>query len=271
MKVLSLYCGAGGIDEGLKQTGIRTTLAIDCDKDCIESIKLNHNCETICSKVEEVVPLLGKFDIIVGGPPCPEFSNGNPRRNYDATQVNLFWDIIDKIKPKFWLMENVINVIKICKREPNYILDCSYFGVPQSRARRFYTNIPKPEEQEQTSLDKILDVYGYTSNTGFSKCNQYVVSRRTNEPTKTIQVAVSLRLTDKPVFSKKYKHLPQDYKTIHIFTNNELKLIQGFPNRYKFFGNKQSVKRQIANAVPPPVIKCIFNQITLPLIRDVSK
>jgi len=271
MKVLSLYCGAGGMDEGLKQAGLKTTLAIDCEKDCIKTIKLNHDCETLCCKIEDIESF-DDYDVIVGGPPCPEFSNGNPKRNYDAKQINLFWEIVDKIKPKFWLMENVMNVIRVCERQPNYLLDCSFFGVPQSRVRRFYTNIRKPQKQKgkQTSLDSVLPFNGYTSNSGFGNCNQYLISRKTSEPTKTIQVAVSLRLTDKPVYSKKYHNLPQDYKVIHVFTNEELKLIQGFPKDYQFFGNKQSIKRQIANAVPPPIIKAIFEQILIPqpLIRS---
>jgi len=41
LRVLSLYCGAGGIDEGLKQAGIKTTLAIDMEKDCIKTVELS--------------------------------------------------------------------------------------------------------------------------------------------------------------------------------------------------------------------------------------
>ena len=55
MKVLSLYCGAGGIDEGLKQAGIKTTLAIDVWKDACETMKLNHqDTEILCDKVSNI-------------------------------------------------------------------------------------------------------------------------------------------------------------------------------------------------------------------------
>jgi len=37
LKVLSLYSGPGGIDEGLKQAGLKTSLAIDISKDAIGS------------------------------------------------------------------------------------------------------------------------------------------------------------------------------------------------------------------------------------------
>jgi len=262
MKALSLYCGAGGIDEGLKQVGVKTICAIDSWSDACRTFELNHpDTQMICGKVIDCLDILPEADIIVGGPPCPEFSNANTSRTYDPTEVNLFWQIVDKVKPKFWLMENVINVIKVCKREPNYVLDCSYYGVPQSRQRRFFTNIPKPLPQKQIGLDSIIKIDGFTSNSGFKKCNQYLISRKSNEPCKTLQIASTLRVTDKPVYSTKYPNLPQDYKVTHIFSNDELKLIQGFPKDYKFYGNKQSVKAQICNAVPPPVIKSISQQI----------
>ena len=64
MKVLSLYCGAGGVDQGLKQAGIKTTLAIDYVEDCCKTMKLNHDCEVICAKVSDYKDSLGDFDIV---------------------------------------------------------------------------------------------------------------------------------------------------------------------------------------------------------------
>src|SRR3989304_7126520 len=145
MRVLSLYCGAGGIDEGLKQAGIKTSLAIDCERDCIETIKLNHECETIISKIEDVESSLDNFDIIVGGPPCPEFSRAKVSRTLDPTEVNRFWSIVEKIKPKYFLMENVQDVIKVCNKK-NYLINCADYGVPQTRLRRIFTNLPLPRQ-----------------------------------------------------------------------------------------------------------------------------
>lgn len=143
MKVLSLYCGGGGIDQGLKQAGFETTLAIDIDKDCCETMKLNFGCEVICGKVSDVKDTLSYFDIIVCGPPCPEFSVAKHDKTYDPTEVNFCWDIIDRINPKYYLMENVPGVIKVCKRR-NFVLNSADYGVPQTRYRRFFTNLPEP-------------------------------------------------------------------------------------------------------------------------------
>lgn len=157
MKVLSLYCGAAGIDEGLRQAGIKTTLAIDSDQLCIETVKLNHDCETIVGKVHENINSFGDFDIVVGGPPCPEFSRAKTERTFDDTEIKNFWDVIRLIKPKYWLMENVQDVIKVCT-ERNFLINCANYGTPQTRVRRFFTNLQKPKHTHSRTPSQ--DLFG---------------------------------------------------------------------------------------------------------------
>ena len=144
MRAVSIYSGSGGIDIGLRDAGIKTTLAIDHEHDCVMSIRLNFGCEVICDEMQNVKGSIGRADIIVGGPPCPDFSRANVKRNYDAVDVNLFWEIVDEVKPKYFLMENVPDVIKVCKRK-NFQINCANYGTPQTRIRRFYTNLPEPK------------------------------------------------------------------------------------------------------------------------------
>jgi DNA (cytosine-5)-methyltransferase 1 len=143
----------------LKQAGILTTTAIDHNKDACETFKLNHpQAEVICGKVVDYKFSLSNYDIIVGGPPCPEFSRAKSGRTYDTCEVNNFWDIIDSlVKPKYHLMENVPDIIKVLKR-PNYLINCADYGTPQTRERRFYTNIPMPKQTH--SKTPSLDLHG---------------------------------------------------------------------------------------------------------------
>ena len=51
-------------------------------------------------------------DLVICGPPCTEFSDANPRIDRselapDMSVVNACLDIIDYIKPTWWLLENV--------------------------------------------------------------------------------------------------------------------------------------------------------------------
>jgi len=155
MRVVSLYSGAGGIDIGLKEAGIKTTLAIDHDHDCVMSIRLNFGCEVICDEVKDIRGSIGKADLIVGGPPCPDFSRANINRNYDAVDVDLFWEIVDEVKPKYFLMENVPDVIKVCHRK-NFKINCADYGTPQTRIRRFYTNLPEPKRTHSRNPSNTL-------------------------------------------------------------------------------------------------------------------
>lgn len=304
MKVLSLYCGAGGIDQGLKQAGIKTTLAIDYVQDCCDTMKLNHDCEIICGKVSDYKESLSDFDLVVGGPPCPEFSNAKKDRSYDPKEVNVFWEIVDRIKPKYHLMENVPGVAEVCKRR-NFLLNSADYGTPQTRFRRFFTNLQPPTkshsefpsqtlfdqndvkkwvsvrealgikgtlEDRKTSFGEGMRTYDaekpsftlladsriWISPSGFKKKNAKLISRTIDEPCQTIVVAGNLRFTDKPLHSQKYHQYKQEEYQSRKLTNEEIAILQGFPGDYKFAGNKQSITRQIGNAVPSQIVAALF-------------
>jgi len=219
MRVLSLYCGAGGMDEGLKQVGIKTTLAIDCEKDCIETMKLNHGCETIIGKVTDYLESFSDFDVIVGGPPCPEFSRAKADRSFDTTEINNFWSIVDKCKPKYHMMENVQDIIQVLKRQ-NFLVNCADYGVPQTRVRRFYTNLLLPKQthsktpssdlfgnpiQKWVSVKEALGLDGriYISSYGYSTQNRENITRNIDEPADTVVVANEMRITNYKIKSLK--------------------------------------------------------------------
>jgi len=92
MKILSLYSGGGGIDEGLKQAEIKTDIAIDYNYDACRTLKMNHpDTEVICGgRVGDYVESLPKASIVVGGPPCPEFSRANIGRTFNMCEINNF-------------------------------------------------------------------------------------------------------------------------------------------------------------------------------------
>ena len=146
MRIVSLFCGAGGIDEGLRQAGYKTSLAIDSDKDACASLKANHpEAEVECAVVADMKSTIGKADMVVGGPPCPEFSTANVVRTNDPTEVNLFWKIVKETKARYWLMENVRGVQAVLgHRTDGHLVCCADYGVPQMRYRMIYSNLPVP-------------------------------------------------------------------------------------------------------------------------------
>lgn len=98
--------------------------------------------------------------IVCGGPPCQGLSGFNRFRNKDKplqdeknNQVTVFMDIIDYLKPKYVLMENVVSLLGFAKGfvgryavarlvNKNYqarlgIMAAGAYGVPQCRYRVF--------------------------------------------------------------------------------------------------------------------------------------
>ncbi|XP_047977309.1 DNA (cytosine-5)-methyltransferase CMT1-like isoform X2 [Salvia hispanica] len=107
-----------------------------------------------------ILPLPGTVDVVCGGPPCQGISGFNRFRNKDAPledpknkQLVVFMDIVSHLKPKFVLMENVVDLVKFaggflgryamgCLVGMGYqarmgMMAAGAYGLPQFRMRVF--------------------------------------------------------------------------------------------------------------------------------------
>ncbi|PIA29804.1 hypothetical protein AQUCO_05800108v1 [Aquilegia coerulea] len=95
------------------------------DDDTWEPITGLKNCEesirdfVIRGYNLNILPLSGAVDVICGGPPCQGISGFNRFRNKDEPledpknyQLVVFMDIVEFLKPRFVLMENVVDIVK---------------------------------------------------------------------------------------------------------------------------------------------------------------
>lgn len=181
LRVVDLFCGPGGISEGLRQAGFDTIFALDYDKQAVEAFAANHpEAEVVHDDIRNLDPLtLPECDIVVGGPPCVEFSTSKGSRGniLDGLElVQAYLRIIHYIKPKWWIMENVPRVTKFLPEAiplswigleedgsleipVRNIFNAAEFGVPQRRKRFLMGNYPTPKpthvvtKQAQASLD----------------------------------------------------------------------------------------------------------------------
>ncbi|KAJ8774118.1 hypothetical protein K2173_009549 [Erythroxylum novogranatense] len=108
----------------------------------------------------KILPLPGDVDVICGGPPCQGISGYNRFRNVDSPlkdernqQIIVFMDIVQFLKPKFVLMENVCDILKFDKGSLGRyalsrlvhmryqarlgIIAAGCYGLPQFRLRVF--------------------------------------------------------------------------------------------------------------------------------------
>lgn len=164
LKVVDLFCGAGGFSLGFTLNDFKTIYAIDKEPCCIETYRFNHpeiaEDRVVCKDISKIGDDLAKFvgnweiDVVIAGPPCQGFSVANRQRMIVDPRNKLykyFVEIIEIIKPKFFVMENVEGILKIKREiiEDFALLNTTYkvmpfkvnasdFGVPQNRKRVFF-------------------------------------------------------------------------------------------------------------------------------------
>lgn len=163
LKVLDLFCGAGGFSYGLEMTGaFAVTAGIDLLPDRVETFGANHCYATSISQdirrtsVEQLCEHALGPDIVVGGPPCQGFSSIRPFRGLteDDQRNNLFESfvvVVAQSRPKWFVLENVVGLLQHKRRgafqaildgfsELGYrtdwrVLNAAMYGLPQNRER----------------------------------------------------------------------------------------------------------------------------------------
>jgi DNA (cytosine-5)-methyltransferase 1 len=191
MKILDLFCGAGGFFYGFKFHVDDIHLAIDIDYSSLETYKLNfpdsivwqtdiHDLHSI--QIDEV--LNGSPDVIIASPPCEEFSKANPdsirsaaERVYGKGSAKLVLDairIIGDLSPRVFVIENVAALLnaggrEIVRKEFKHVgIDDVYInmirahqhGNPSRRLRVFLSNIKLnlPRKTPLTVMEAIGDL-----------------------------------------------------------------------------------------------------------------
>jgi DNA (cytosine-5)-methyltransferase 1 len=126
--VVSLFSGAMGLDLGLEQVGIETTLAVDVDPYCCSTIRQNRPAidvwETDIQQIDGGAIRARLQDpkdifLMVGGPPCQSFCPGGKRAALSDPRGNLIYTylkLVEEIRPRFFVLENVANLVTAALR-----------------------------------------------------------------------------------------------------------------------------------------------------------
>lgn len=170
LTVVDLFCGAGGLSQGLKEVGYNVVLGLDKDEDSCQTYTANHPDAAVeCASITDLTPrdiarrAGGRVDVVVGGPSCQGFSTAGRRTGWvrDDDDRNDLWShmlaVVEHLQPQAFLMENVPGLFawkegqfghKIMEafRGLGYgvhhdILLAADYGVPQLRRRLFIVGL----------------------------------------------------------------------------------------------------------------------------------
>jgi len=164
MRAIDLYAGIGGWSLGLRLAGVEVVASYEWWKPAINTHNGNHGGDLAPVDIRKLdfADLPDGIDLVVGSPPCTEFSYANRggRGNIAEGMKDLvrFFEVVEHCRPRFWAMENVPRVAEVLRHgfadpgHPLYrfrnlgaeidVIDFSDYGAPQARRRCIATNIP---------------------------------------------------------------------------------------------------------------------------------
>jgi len=164
LRAIDLYGGIGGWALGLRCAGIEVISSYEWWESAAETAKQNLDCKVHIEDIRKLDPksLPKSIDIVVGSPPCVEFSYSNRGGSGDISDglvdIRKFLEVVRSVRPRFWAMENVPRVQQVLLRELRpggelsefrkllrddqiLVVDMSEFGLPQRRKRCIAGNI----------------------------------------------------------------------------------------------------------------------------------
>lgn len=182
LKIIDLFCGAGGLSLGFESQGFESILAIDTWNNAIETF--NNNRMNKVGIVEDISKIDKKFidskikehvNGVIGGPPCQGFSLAGKRDEDDVRNklYQEYFKTLSLIGPDFFVIENVTGILSmkngavkedIIKKASdigynvyqNKLISSDY-GVPQNRVRVFFVGIKKEFDKGNFSFPKKFD------------------------------------------------------------------------------------------------------------------
>lgn len=297
MNVVDLFSGCGGLSLGFQTAGMNVVAAYDNWPAAVwvYNVNFDHPIHAFdLSAEQKAAEHIGQYkpDMIIGGPPCQDFSSAG-LRNEDNGRGNLtvsYARIISILRPEWFVMENVSTITKTNKlsiateifKTAGYgmtqiVLNAALCGVPQKRKRFFMIGKLEAENgfmydfiKNRLSAEEITvkDYLGDEIDFEFYYRHPRSYARRgvfsVNEPSPTI------RGVNRPIPGGYSIHPNDPVKSlegIRPLTTLERARIQTFPESFNFYGSKSEIEQMIGNAVPVNLGKFVASAI-LDYIKD---
>jgi len=299
MRVVSLFSGIGGIDQGFSDTGFDIVWANDFDKYAVQTYKENYKNEIVLGDIFSIeLDQIPSCDVIIGGFPCQPFSMMGEQKGFDDARGTLFFRIAeiikDKInkgeKPRAIVLENVRNlkthdhgrtfetIKRILEQDLGYkvystILNSANYGVPQTRNRTYIVcfaneaadfSFPKEQELTQTLQDKLepkVDDKYFLS----EKILPTIMSNGTGGYKAKSEIDLKIARPLCATMAKMHRACQDNYVTqngrVRRLTPRECARLQGFEDDFKIPVSDCQAYKQFGNAVTVNVSRAVAQEV----------
>jgi len=299
MKILSLFCGCGGLDMGFVKSGYNIVWANDFDRAAVETYNANFDKEAVLADINEVeIESLPDFDVLIGGFPCQPFSMMGEERGFDDARGTLFFRIAEIIryrisigkKPKAIVLENVRSlkthnggktfkvITNILETVLGYkvfysILNTADYGIPQTRNRTYIVCFANeeamfsfPEKQPlNLTLQDLLETNVDNKYFLSDKILPTILSNGTGGFKAKSEIDLKIARPLCATMAKMHRACQDNYVTqngrVRRLTPRECARLQGFDDSFIIPVSDSQSYKQFGNAVTVNVAYAVANNV----------
>lgn len=316
LKTIDLFAGVGGIRLGFEEAGFSSVYANDIDDKCKITYDLNSKTTKLTLKdiskrshreyssvLDDILQL--DYDVLLGGFPCQAFSIAGYRQGFQDSKGrgDLFFyiaEIIEKTRPKAFLLENVKNlknhdnnktyeIIKETLTSLGYSVQervmnsMEYGDVPQNRERIYIVGFQSDKYARQfqfpekikleTGIKDVLETnvdeyFFYDNKPLWNKISEFpfkenVVYQWRRKYIRENKSNVCPTLTANMGTGGHNVPIIFDGKRVRKLTPRECFRMQGFSDDFKLPDtiSRSSLYKQAGNSVSVPVIRRIAQEM----------
>lgn len=275
---LCLFSGAGGDTCGVRRAGYRIATCVERDRDACATLRTNGHFVLRADIAAIDWSMFDGIDLVVGGPPCQPYSVGGLGRGAADPRdgLPLFVDAVKQVQPRVFVLENVPG-LGFAKHTPylqqlleeltgyridQRMLNAADFGVPQARKRLFIVGRRDGAVRwPHPSHDRL----------GRNGCRSWITMARAlrwhrrpkgdiawawQRPATTVVASFHPEIVSGPGGGRGSPPRQRRPGAVRV-TALQAARLQAFPRRWRFCGSASSVRRQIGNACPPPLITAV--------------
>jgi len=183
LRVVDLFCGAGGMSEGFRLAGFQSVVGMDCWTPACQTFSAHHDTAVVIEgdiqsvtedHIRDCLTGVDEIGVLCGGPPCQGFSLAGKYLSDDPRNFLFkhFLRIVELVQPDWVVMENVPSLLRNAEVASalysdfgrlrlrgsrkysisHTVLNAANFGVPQTR-ERFVLIARKVPKASKAQLD----------------------------------------------------------------------------------------------------------------------